>query len=122
SRSRADSPVPGWCPPEDIAAATPWPPGYSEGAKRCGLPDAPYPQYKAVRDIPKPFPARLEPYRGPVGGIRGRVTRKDTGSPVRFATAFTDGYEFGGPTLSDGIYVVKNVPVGTYTLGVNKVG
>jgi hypothetical protein len=122
SRSRADSPVPGWCPPEDIAAATPWPPGYSDGAKRCGLPEAPYPQYKALRDVPKPPPARLEPYRGPVGSIRGRVTRKDTGTSVRFATVFTDGYEFGGPTLSDGIYAVRNGPVGTHMLEVNKVG
>jgi PKD repeat protein len=122
SGSRSDGVRPDWCPPEDIAAATPWPPNYNEGARRCGLPEAPYPQYKALLDIPKPPPARLEPYRGPVGAIRGRVRRADDGSPVGFATVFTDGYEFGGPTLSDGIYVVRDVPVGDYTLGVEKVG
>jgi PKD repeat protein len=122
SRSRADKPVPSWCPPQDVQAATPWPPGYTTGAQRCGLPDAPYPQYKAILDVPKPPPASLTPYRGPAGTIRGRVTRKGASTPVRFATVSTDGYEFGGPSLSDGIYVVRNVPTGTYQLKVEKVG
>lgn len=122
SQSRDDQPVPDWCPPEDILAATPWPPGYNVGAKRCGMPQAIYPQYKAILDVPKPPPADFEPYRGPVGVLRGQVRRQGTGEPVRFATLFTDGYELGGPTMSDGIYVVRDVPVGDYTLTVEKVG
>ena len=122
SGSRSDGARPDWCPSEDISGATPWPPNYTEGARRCGLPDAPYPQYKAVLDIAKPPPAFLEPYRGLVGTIRGRVRRADDASPVGFATVNTDGYQFGGPTLSDGIYVVREVPVGDYTLSVEKVG
>ncbi len=86
------------------------------------MPQAICPQYKAILDVPKPPPASLEPYRGPVGVLRGRVTRQGTAEPVRFATLFTDGYEFGGPTMSDGIYVIRDVPVGTYTLTVDKVG
>jgi hypothetical protein len=122
SGSRADLPVPAWCPPEDPVAGVTWPPGYSPGARRCGLPTAPYPQYKALLDLPKPPPASLEPYRGPVGSIRGLVRRADTGEPVKHATVFTDGRAFGGPTLFDGQYVVHDVPIGSYTLSVEKVG
>ncbi len=92
-------------------------------------PTDPYPQYTAVRslrltleDQGKLAPARLAPYRGPVGVVQGTITRSDTGEPVKYATVYTDGYEFGGPSLSDGMYVVSDVPVGTYTLGVEKVG
>jgi hypothetical protein len=122
SGSRDDQPVPAWCPPEDIGAGVTWPPGYSVGAQRCGLPAAPYPQYKALLDLPKPPPASLEPYRGPVGSLRGVVRRADTGEPVKHATVFTDGRGFGGPTLFDGEYAVHGVPVGDYTLSVEKVG
>jgi hypothetical protein len=122
SGSRADQPRPAWCPPQDAAAGIAWPPGYSQGAQRCGLPTAPYPQYKALLDLPKPPPASLEPYRGSVGTLRGFVRRADTGEPVKYATVFTDGREFGGPTLFDGQYVVRSVPVGTYTLSAEKVG
>lgn len=122
SSSRADGPRPEWCPPEDIGAGVTWPPGYSEGAQACGLPTAPYPQYRALLDLPKPPPPSLEPYRGPVGTLRGFVRRADTGDPVAHATLSTDGYELGGPSLFDGQYVVRDVPVGSYTLRVEKVG
>jgi hypothetical protein len=123
SGSRDDGPTPSWCPSgEDLDGGIAWPPGYSEGAQRCGLPTAPYPQYRALLDLPKPPPGSLEPYRGPVGVLRGFVRRADTGGPVAHATLSTDGYEFGGPTLFDGQYVVREVPVGSYTLRVEKVG
>ena len=122
SGSRNDGPVPSWCPTEDVAGGVPWPPGYSEGAQRCGLPTAPYPQYRALLDLPKSPPASLEPYRGPVGSIRGFVRRADTADPVAHATVSTDDYEFGGPSLFDGQYVVRNVPIGSYTLRAEKVG
>ena len=122
SGSRADQPKPSWCPPQDVEAGITWPPGYSAGAQRCGMPTAPYPQYTALLNLPKPPPAPLEPYRGAVGSVRGFVRRADTGDPVRYATVFTDGRGSGGPTLFDGQYVIRDVPVGTYTLGVEKVG
>ena len=122
SGSRNDGAVPSWCPTEDVAGGVPWPPGYSEGAQHCGLPTAPYPQYRALLDLPKSPPASLEPFRGPVGSIRGFVRRADTGDPVAHATVSTDGYEFGGPSLFDGQYVVRNVPIGSYTLRAEKVG
>jgi hypothetical protein len=92
-------------------------------------PTAPYPQYTDVRNwrinavaSGQLAPARLSPYRGPVGRLRGIITRSDTGQPVKHANVFTDGYEFGGPSLFDGQYDVFDVPVGTYTLSVNKRG
>ncbi len=92
-------------------------------------PANPFPQYTDVRDLRvsleaggKLAPARLGPYRGPVGILQGTVTRSDTGDPVPYANVHTDGFEFGGPTLFDGMYVVRGVPVGTYTLTVEKQG
>lgn len=92
-------------------------------------PTAPYPQYTDVRNwriatvnAGLLAPARLSPYRGPTGTIRGTVTRAGTGDPVKHANVHTDGYEFGGPTLFDGQYVVREVPIGTYTLTVAKRG
>ena len=122
SGSRDSDPIPPWCPPQDPGAQTSWPPEYSEGAQRCGLPDFPYPQYVALLQTPKPLPASLEPYRGPVGSIRGFLRRSDTGEPVKYGTVFTDGREFGGPSLFDGQYPINDVPPGTYTLSVEKVG
>ena len=122
SGSRDFDPIPPWCPPQDPGAQTSWPPGYSEGAQRCGLPDLPYPQYVALLRTPKPLPASLEPYRGSVGSIRGFLRRSDTGEPVKYGTVFTDGREFGGPSLFDGQYAINDIPAGTYTLSVEKVG
>ncbi|NLE60810.1 MAG: PEGA domain-containing protein [Planctomycetes bacterium] len=92
-------------------------------------PTAPYPQYTAVRNLRislesqnKLAPARLTPYRGAVGHIAGAITRADNGQPVKYATIFTDGYEFGHMSLYDGLYEVHNVPVGSYTLSVQKNG
>lgn len=92
-------------------------------------PNSPYPQYTAVRQLRmnlesqgKLAPARLSPYRGAVGTIQGTVTRADTGAPVKYANLYTDGFEFGGPSLYDGMYVVRDVPVGTYTLTCEKRG
>jgi hypothetical protein len=65
-------------------------------------------------------PARLSPYRGLVGNIRGRVTRRDNGQPVPYATLATDGYEFGHLTLFDGVYEIHDVPAGSYTLSFQK--
>lgn len=65
-------------------------------------------------------PARLTPYRGPVGRIRGTVTRADNNEVVPYATLRTTGYEYGHLSLYDGIYEIHNIPVGTYTLTCEK--
>ncbi|MDM8007370.1 MAG: carboxypeptidase regulatory-like domain-containing protein, partial [Phycisphaerae bacterium] len=92
-------------------------------------PAVPLPIYTAVKQARADHeaagtlaPARLSPYRGAVGSIAGTVTRSDTGAPVPYATIYTDGYEFGHLTLYDGVYEVHNVPVGAYTLSVQKYG
>ncbi len=92
-------------------------------------PTAAWPQYHDVRAWRinaeaqgNLAPARLSPYRGDVGSIRGMIRRADTGDPVKHANVYTDGYEFGGPSLFDGRYDVLEVPVGTYTLTVDKNG
>lgn len=90
-------------------------------------PANPYPVYAALRQERQRVqaggglaPAELSRYRGPVGSIRGRVTRSGTGAPVPYATLATEGYEFGHLTLFDGIYEVHDVPVGTYELSFQK--
>jgi len=92
-------------------------------------PTAPFPQYTAVRNWRLDMqqqgllaPARVSPYRGATGTIRGTLTRSDTSEPVKYANVYTDGYEFGGPSLYDGQYFVREVPTGTYTLSVDKKG
>lgn len=88
-----------------------------------------YPQYTAIKNTRislenqnKLAPARISKYTGPTGSISGTVTRSDTGAPVKYATLYTDGYEFGHVSLYDGGYVINDVPVGTYTLTCHKVG
>jgi hypothetical protein len=92
-------------------------------------PTNPYPQYTDVKALRESLvaqgrlaPARVRPYRGPTGTIQGVITRSDTGQPVKYANVYTDGFEFGGPSLFDGMYVVYDMPVGTYTLSVEKRG
>ncbi len=108
-----------------------WANGGSTDSNNDGIfePTDPFPQYTDVRNWRinavaqgQLAPARLSPYRGPVGKLQGSITRSDTGEPVKHANVFTDGYEFGGPSLFDGQYDVYDVPVGTYTLTVNKRG
>ena len=87
-----------------------------------------YPQFDAVRrlrldlEVQGMAPARLTPYRGPRGTIKGIIQRSDTGEPVPYATIFTDGYEFGHASLYDGGFEIHKVPEGTYTLSVEKNG
>jgi hypothetical protein len=89
---------------------------------------SPHPQYTAVRQLRLDFeaqgmaPARLTPYRGPKGTIKGIIQRSETGEAVPYATIFTDGYEFGNVSLYDGGYEIHDVPAGTYTLAVEKNG
>jgi hypothetical protein len=99
------------------------------GTSADGSPTHPWPQFTATRarrleleSLGQLAPARISAYRGPVGRIAGTITRADTGGPVKYATIFTDGYEFGNVSLYDGGYAADDVPVGTYTLSVQKVG
>jgi len=90
-------------------------------------PTDPYPQYTAVKDLRQDLrngqilaPARLTPYRGPVGAIQGTTT--SGGQALEYVTLYTDGYEFGNVSLFDGGYRVENVPAATYTLTAKKYG
>lgn len=90
-------------------------------------PVTPYPMYTAWKNTRISLesqnllaPARISAYRGPVGHIQGTVTRAGTGAPVKYATLYTNGYEFGHISLYDGGYRIENVPVGTYTLTCHK--
>jgi len=91
-------------------------------------PGAAHPQYDAVRALRLDLetqgmaPARRTPYRGAAGSFRGRITRADTGSVLPYVTLRTDGYEFGHVSLYDGVYEIKDVPPGTYTLTAEKNG
>ncbi|GMU21568.1 MAG: hypothetical protein AMXMBFR13_16610 [Phycisphaerae bacterium] len=97
----------------------------SSGTNPDGTPTAPWPQYTDTRNLRIALnlpPGRTSPYTGAVGNITGTITRSDPGAIVPRATLFTDGYEFGHVSLFDGVYEVRDVPVGTYTLGCQKVG
>jgi len=91
-------------------------------------PKSPHPQYTAVREARLSLesqgmaPARLTPFRGQTGRIRGRVTRADTGAVVPYATVRTDGYAFGHVSLYDGHYEIHDVPAGSYSLTVERNG
>ena len=59
------------------------------------------------------------------GTIKGKVTDKQTGEPIPFATILIldDGVQIkGANTDFDGNYIIANVPVGTYTLKVSNIG
>ncbi|NIO11471.1 MAG: PEGA domain-containing protein, partial [Deltaproteobacteria bacterium] len=109
-----------------------WVHGYSGSKDSNGdgvqEPTDPYPQYTDVRQLRLNLegqgmpPARLTPYRGPKGTIKGTIRRSDTGEPVAYATVHTDGYEFGHVSLYDGGYEIHGVPAGDYALTVKKNG
>lgn len=109
-----------------------WVPWWSQSEDSNGdgvlEPTDPHLQYTAVRRLLLDLeaqgmaPARLTPYRGPKGTIKGTITRGDTGKPLAYATLHTDGYEFGHVSLFDGKFEIHDVPVGSYTLTAEKNG
>ena len=55
-----------------------------------------------------------------LASLSGRVT--SDGKPVPFANVFLQGTEFGASTNIDGIFVIENIPVGTYISETSAVG
>ena len=56
------------------------------------------------------------------GEITGFVRDKDTGRPLTPANVTVQNQTWGTMSLEDGSFVIKNVPVGTYTLRVEMMG
>lgn len=56
------------------------------------------------------------------GSISGRVTDAGTGAPVSAAQVQVAGLTLGTVSGDDGTYRISNVPVGTYTLIVRRIG
>ena len=56
------------------------------------------------------------------GKISGSLMEKDTGEPMIGVTVYVVGTELGAVTDLDGKYMIRNVPLGTYTLKFSMVG
>ncbi len=56
------------------------------------------------------------------GSITGRVTDSQTGNPVSAAQVFIADLDQGGLTRQNGSYLLLNVPTGTHTVTVQRIG
>ncbi|MCW8849913.1 MAG: carboxypeptidase-like regulatory domain-containing protein, partial [Melioribacteraceae bacterium] len=56
------------------------------------------------------------------GSIKGRVFEGDTENPLIGANVVLDGTSLGAASDLDGNYIIRNVPVGTYSLKVSYIG
>ena len=56
------------------------------------------------------------------GTITGRVTDTQSGQPIAAAQVFIADLDLGGLTQSNGRYLLQNVPVGTHTLSIARIG
>ncbi len=68
------------------------------------------------------FVATLSVIAGTTGKIVGIVTDFENGEPLPGVNVFVDGTGLGASTDNDGMYIILNVPPGTYTLKMNYVG
>ena len=57
-----------------------------------------------------------------VGTVTGQVIDASSGSTVAAVQVYISSFEMGGLTLQNGRYVLQNVPAGTYTLTVVRIG
>jgi outer membrane receptor for ferrienterochelin and colicins len=57
-----------------------------------------------------------------VGVIAGKVVNSTTGEGIPSASVFVEGTTLGASTDKNGIYFIKDVPVGRYTLIATAVG
>lgn len=57
-----------------------------------------------------------------VGSIHGRVTERSTSTPLPFVNVAVKGTAYGAATGVDGLYEIKNIPAGTYSLVITHVG
>ncbi len=92
------------------------------------VPVAPIPPMAPIPPIPRipPVPprARVEPslVRARVGVVTGRITDGQTGRSIAAAQVFISSLDVGGLTQQNGRYLLQNVPAGTYTLSVARIG
>ncbi|PAU92789.1 TonB-dependent receptor [Aliifodinibius salipaludis] len=54
--------------------------------------------------------------------IEGVVIDKETGDPISYAYLFLEGINRGQTTHSDGTFTFKNIPSGTYTIKMQRIG
>ncbi len=91
-------------------------------------------------DVPAPDPAvvlsateeavRLEEQRAMAimldrrerGTVRGQITDAQSGQPIPAVQVFIRSLDLGGLTQQNGSYLLQNVPAGTYTLTVARIG
>ncbi len=56
------------------------------------------------------------------GAVTGRVLDASTGQPIVAVQVFISSLDMGGLTYQNGRYLIQNVPVGTHTLSVSRIG
>ena len=56
------------------------------------------------------------------GNVTGRITHALTGSPIPAVQVFISSLDLGGLTQQNGRYLLQNVPTGTHTLSVARIG
>ncbi len=61
-------------------------------------------------------------YAGVTGKISGKVVDKDTGEPLPGVNVILEGTLMGAATDINGVYIILNVPVGTYTVKARYIG
>lgn len=58
----------------------------------------------------------------PTGTLKGKVVEQSTKQPISGAAVTTPDKQFGATTDSTGIFVIRDMPVGTYPLNISMVG
>ena len=56
------------------------------------------------------------------GTVTGRITDTQTGEPVSAVQVYISSLQLGGLSQEDGRYLLQNVPAGTYTLAMTRIG
>ncbi len=56
------------------------------------------------------------------GTVTGRVTDASNGQPIAAVQVFISSLDLGGLTQQNGRYLLQNVPAGTHTLSVSRIG
>jgi hypothetical protein len=57
-----------------------------------------------------------------MGKVTGQVTDEQTEGPIAAAQVFIPSLDIGGLTQRNGRYLLQNVPAGTHTLSVARIG
>jgi len=59
---------------------------------------------------------------GTTGKITGNITDEATGLPLAGVNVFLEGTIFGSAANADGVYLISNIPAGTYNLTTSMIG